>query len=99
MSTRNEKGFDIEIRDFRPDVTAVVEVKKQNRNSRLSVTEVQRVLGAAVAARARCAIMVTAGGFTASAKFFAEDSPIRVELLTIDELVDLTREGLTSRCT
>jgi nucleoside 2-deoxyribosyltransferase len=99
LSARNNKGFDIEINDFLPNTTAVIEVKKQNRNSRLSVTEVQRVLGAAVAARAHCAMMVTAGGFTASAKFFAEESPIHVELLTIDELVDLTRDGLIERYT
>lgn len=99
MSARNDRGFDVEIRDFRPDVTAVVEVKKRNRNSRLSVSEVQRVVGAAVTARAQCAIIVTSGGFTASARFFAEESPIRVTLLTIDELADMTRDGLTRRCT
>lgn len=99
MPARNDRGFDIEICDFRPEVAAVVEVKKQNRNSRLSVSEVQRVIGVAVTARAQCAIIVTSGGFTASARFCADESPIRVTLLTIDELADMTRDGLTSRCT
>jgi nucleoside 2-deoxyribosyltransferase len=99
LSTRNDRGFDVEIHDFFPNEAAVVQVKKQNRNSRLSVSEVQRVVGSAVTARAARAIIVTSGGFTASARFFADESPIRVVLLTIDELADLTREGLTSRCT
>ncbi len=99
LSTRNDRGFDVEIRDFLPNEVAVVQVKKQNRNSRLSVSEVQRVVGSAVTARARLAIIVTSGGFTASAKFFADESPIRVVLLTIDELANLTREGLIRRCT
>ncbi len=98
MPARNVRGFDIELREILPKVTAVVEVKKQNRNSRLSVSEVQRVVGAAVTARAQCAIIVTSGRFTASARFCADDSPIRVVLLTIDELADLTRGGLTERC-
>jgi nucleoside 2-deoxyribosyltransferase len=98
LSTRNDRGFDVEIRDFLPNEVVVVQVKKQNRNSRLSVSEVQRVVGSAVTARAARAIIVTSGGFTASAKFFADEAPIRVVLLTIDELADLTREGLTSRC-
>ena len=99
LASRNDRGFDVEVPDFAPNVTAVVEVKKQNRNSRLSVTEVQRIVGAAVLARAQHAILITSGGFTASARFFAGESPIRVTLLTIDELFELTRDGLTKRCT
>jgi hypothetical protein len=94
----NDRGIDVEIRDFLPNQTAVVQVKKLNRNSRLSVSEVQRVVDSAVSVRAGRAIIVTSGGFTASAKYFAEESPIRVVLLTIDELADLTRDGLTRRC-
>jgi HJR/Mrr/RecB family endonuclease len=99
LASRNDRGFDVEVHEFLPNVTAVVEVKKQNRNSRLSVTEVQRIVGAAVLARAQHAILITSGGFTASARFFAGESPIRVTLLTIDELFELTRDGLTNRCT
>lgn len=99
LASRNDRGFDVEVHDFLPNVTAVVEVKKQNRNSRLSVTEVQRIVGAAVLARAQHAILITSGGFTASARFFAVESPIRVTLLTIDELFELSREDLIRRCT
>jgi Restriction endonuclease len=96
MSSRNDRGFDIEILDLSRGGAAVVETKKQNRNSRLSVTEVQRLVGAAVVARAQCAIVITCGGFTNSARYFANQSPIPVILLTIDELVDLTPEALTA---
>ena len=98
VSSRSDKGFDVEIRDFLPSTTAVVKVKKHNRNSRLSVSKVQRVVDAAVTARAQRAIIVTSGEFTSSARYFAHESPIEVTLLTIDDLVDLTREGLTKRC-
>lgn len=98
MAMRNELGFDIAILDLHPHSIAIVEVKKQNRNSRISVTEIQRVLGAAVGAHANSVVVVTAGGFTSSARFFAEGAPIRVELLTIDDLLNITRGELTSRC-
>jgi HJR/Mrr/RecB family endonuclease len=97
LPERNEKGFDVELNEFLPNTRAVVEVKKQNRNGRLSVTEVQRIVGAAVLARATQAMMITSGGFTATAKYFAANSPIQVNLLTIDQLLELSRDDLTKR--
>lgn len=97
LPSRNDRGFDVEILDFVPGKTAVVQVKKQNRNSRLSVSEIQRVVGSALVARADLAIIVTSGGFTMSAKYFAKESPIRVLLISIDELVDLNRNELVHR--
>jgi HJR/Mrr/RecB family endonuclease len=96
LAEPNEEGFDVQLNEFLPNTRAVVEVKKQNRNSRLSVTEIQRIVGAAVLARATHAIMITSGGFTASAKYFAAESPVQVNLLTIDQLVKLSREDLVN---
>ncbi|MDB5347277.1 MAG: endonuclease [Schlesneria sp.] len=89
LPVRNDKGFDITIEY--ENCLYVVDAKKLNRNSRLSVVEIQRLLGAATFAEARGAILVTSGGFTATAKYFAHDAPITIVLLTIDELVGMNR--------
>lgn len=99
LAARNEQGFDILLTDIRSDAQIVVEVKKHNRNSRVSVSDVQRIVGAAVVASAHAAMIVTSGGFTSSAHYFSETSPLPILLIPLDELLTLSRESITTRCT
>jgi len=99
LGARNEQGFDIFLTDNSSELRVVVEVKKQNRNSRVSVSDVQRIVGAAVVASAPAAIIVTSGGFTSSAHYFSDTSPLPVLLIPLEELVTLSKESITIRCT
>lgn len=99
LAARNEQGFDIFLTDNESGVRIVVEVKKHNRNSRVSVSDVQRIVGAAVVASAPAAMIVTSGGFTSSARYFSETSPLPILLIPLEELLSLSKESITMRCT
>lgn len=99
LPERNDHGFDIFLREYDTGLRIVVEVKKHNRNSRVSVSDVQRIVGAAVVASASAAMIITTGGFTSSAHYFSENSPLPVLLLSLDELVAMSKESITSACT
>lgn len=99
LGARNEQGFDIFLTDNSSELRIVVEVKKQNRNSRVSVSDVQRIVGAAVVASAPAAIIVTSGGFTSSAHYFSDTSPLPVLLIPLEELLTLSKESIIIRCT
>jgi len=99
LGVRNEQGFDILLTQNSSELRIVVEVKKQNRNSRVSVSDVQRIVGAAVVASAPAAIIVTSGGFTSSAHYFSDNSPLPVLLIPLEELVTLSKESITISCT
>ena len=75
----------------------IAEVKKYNQNSRVSINEVQRLLGVAVAAGAQCAMIVTSGRFTSTAHYFADSSPVKIVLFALEELIASTRESVTKR--
>ena len=96
LTARNDLGIDIKITGLPGDNSAVVEVKKLNRSSKVSVNEVQRVVGVAAHANVLCALIITSGGYTSSARFFAEHAPMRIALLTIDELLDSSHDELNA---
>lgn len=98
LPSRNEQGFDIHLVDQNTNVRIAVEIKKHNRNSRVSVSDVQRIVGAAVVADT-AAMIVTSGGFTSSAHYFSETSPLPVLLLTLEDLLSASRESITNACT
>jgi HJR/Mrr/RecB family endonuclease len=99
LAPRNEVGIDISIVEFLPNVKAIVEVKKLSRAGRVGLSDVQRVIGAAFYAKAQRALMITAGDFTSSARFCAQESPIKMSLITIDELVEMSREDIVNHVT
>lgn len=90
-------GFDIVLNGVFGHRMVVVETRRYTPQARLGVNEVQRLVGAAVVARATCAILVTTGSFTRSAIDFASQAPINVELYTIEELLSVAPESITHR--
>jgi hypothetical protein len=83
----NAFGYDFSFSYHDSDKRIIVEVKKHNWNSRVSVSEVQRLVGAAVVAGAQAAIIVTSGEFTSSAQHLSETSPVPVLLLNLQSLL------------
>ncbi|WP_417851264.1 restriction endonuclease [Thalassoglobus sp.] len=94
----NDAGIDIRLKIPGADAVAV-EVKKFTSQGRLGIGEVQRLVGACFVAGARCAILLTTGGFTRSAFEFAENAPMSLHLITLDEFLSETRDSITKRCT
>ncbi len=88
--SHSELGFDMIL----PEIGAGVEVKKYGKNSRISVSDVQKLVGAAVIASVPSAIIITTGSFTSSARFFSSESPIPILLLSIEELIGMSKEDL-----
>ncbi len=97
LPPRNDVGYDILLNDVGGIGNVVVEVKKHNRNSRTSVSEVQRIIGASVIEQAAAAILITSGGFTNSAVYFAENAPVPLLLFTIEELINESKESITNQ--
>lgn len=97
LPSRNEQGFDIHLYDENTSVSIAVEIKKHNRNSRVSVSDVQRIVGASVVANT-AAMIVTSGGFTSSAHYFSETSPLPVLLLTLEDLLTASKKSITDAC-
>lgn len=100
--TRNdsnqELGFDFFTRDLPGHSITILEIKKVNWNSRVSINEVQRILGVSVAINASNAIIINSGHFTSSARHFAEAAPVKIVLLTLPELLDLSHMDIVARC-
>lgn len=97
LPPRNDVGYDIMLNDVGGIGNIVIEVKKHNRNSRTSVSEVQRIIGATVIENASGAILITSGGFTNSAVYFAENAPVPLLLYTIEQLVNESKDSITNQ--
>lgn len=83
-------GFDILLKDRNTSRSTIVEVKKYARNSKLGVASVHQLLGSLMLTDAASAILVTTGGFSASAISMAQKSSRRIRLLSLEELVSMS---------
>lgn len=88
-------GYDILLKDKNTSRSTIVEVKKYARNSKLGVSSVHQLLGSMMLTDAASAILVTTGGFSASALSMAQKSPRSIKLLTLEELMSISREQLS----
>ena len=95
MPPGNDQGFDILLTDGESNSRIVVVLKKYNRNSRVSVSDVHRIVGSAVIADATSAMIVSTGSFTSSAHHFSQSSPLPVKLIELDELLTLDKRRIT----
>ncbi len=79
----SEYGCDFILKDWKGFPKTIVEVKKYNRNSKVSVSSIQQVIGAMNIYDADHAIIITTSEFTASAKEFASSMQKKIELWDI----------------
>lgn len=93
----NDYGYDIRFEIVGAPV--FVAIKKHSRNSRLAVSEIQKLIGAAVVGNAKGAMYITSGSFTNSAMYFAENSPIPIALFTLDMLIESDEQSIKDACT
>ncbi len=98
MPMAHDGGYDILVRDPHARLHILVEVKKYTQNSKVGVAVVRQLLGATMVQRASGAILVTSSDFSASARSFAERSPVPILLMTLAELAASTRESITAAC-
>jgi HJR/Mrr/RecB family endonuclease len=89
---RGEYGYDFAATD-RWNQRLLVEVKKRNPNSKISISVVQQLLGAAHAYGDGPALLISTADFTESARRFAGAQGGRVQLWTIEELSRFSQGG------
>lgn len=87
-NSSTDYGYDFILRDWKGFHKTIVEVKKYNRNSKVSVSTIQQVVGAMNIYEADHAIIITTSEFTASAKEFANSMRKKIELWDINYLTE-----------
>lgn len=85
-NTSTDYGYDFILKDWNGFTKTIVEVKKYNRNSKVSVNTIQQVIGAMNIYEADHAVIITTSEFTASAKEFARSMTKQIELWDINYL-------------
>jgi hypothetical protein len=85
----SEYGFDLKLTTPDGRQAMIVELKKYNPNSKVSISAVQQLLGALHAYDARKAVLICTSDFTPSARAFAENYHDELVLWTTDELEKL----------
>lgn len=84
--TSIDYGYDFILNNWKGFAKTIVEVKKYNRNSKVSVNTIQQVVGAMNIYEADHAVIITTSEFTASAKEFASSMTKKIELWDINYL-------------
>ena len=91
----HESGFDMRLRDFARR-SMLVEVKKLNPNSKVSISSVQQLLGAAHAYEDSAALLICTSDFTNSAREFALRQSSKITLWSLFELKRFAENRITS---
>ncbi len=87
-NTHTDYGYDFILRNWNGFEKTIVEVKKYNRNSKVSVNTIQQVVGAMNIYEADHGIIITTSDFTSSAKEFASSMTRKIELWDINYLTE-----------
>ena len=89
--TSNDYGFDLMIEDFEGHRKTIIEIKKYNRNSKVSINTIHQVFGTMNICEADYAIVITTSDFTSSAKNFATSISDKIELWNYKTLIERIR--------
>jgi hypothetical protein len=85
-SDRSPASFDFAVEGLEGAKRVVVEVKKYNSSGKISVGQVQQLLGAVVAERADFGVMISPSEYTRTAVDFVSRCKPKVELWNMEEL-------------
>ncbi len=84
---KTDYGYDLIINNFKGHKKVLVEIKKYQSTSKVSISPIQQLFGAMSAYNGDAGLIITTGRFTASAKNFAGKLHPSIYLMTIDELI------------
>ncbi len=73
-------GYDLILRNYTGHKKTLVEIKKYNTNSKVSINVIQQLVGAMSLYEADHGILLTTSAFTLSARDFANSLPYKIEL-------------------
>ncbi len=93
----NDYGYDFLITNYGNYGKTLVEIKKYNRNIKISVGQIQKFLGAIYFNKAESGIFITTSGFTRSAIDFAERATPKMELWDIDYLINKIKSNIIKK--
>lgn len=79
-SSSRDFGYDIALNNYKGHGKTLVEIKKYNPNSKVSINVVQQLFGAMSLYKANYGILLTTSTFTLSARDFANSLPSKIEL-------------------
>lgn len=82
----SDYGFDLMLFNWNGFSKSIVEIKKYNRNSKVSVSAIQQVVGAMNIYEAEHAIIITTSEFTSSAKGYASGIGKKIDLWDLEYL-------------
>lgn len=83
-----DSGFDIHLRSYAGFDNTFVECRKYNVNSKVSVGHVQQLLGVVTGYKADHGIIVTTSDYTRSAIDFAQRCAPKIDLWTMDNVLE-----------
>lgn len=87
-NSSKDYGYDFILSNWEGFTKTVVEVKKYNKNSKVSVNTIQQIIGAMNMYEADHGIIITTSEFTASAREFASSMKRKIELWDINYLTE-----------
>ncbi|MGL1892178.1 MAG: restriction endonuclease [Spirochaetaceae bacterium] len=82
-------GYDFLLHNYKSYYKTLVEVKKYSINNKVSISQLQKFLGALYSNNADCGLFVSYSGFTRTAIDFAEKVKPSIELIDMEKLVSM----------
>lgn len=79
-TSAKDYGYDMILNNYKKHQRTLVEIKKYNPNSKVSINVVQQLIGAMSLYNADYGILLTTSTFTLSARDFAQSLPYKIEL-------------------
>ncbi|MFZ1528253.1 MAG: restriction endonuclease [Ferruginibacter sp.] len=86
IESKKDCGYDLELEEYKGHKKTIVEIKKLNSNSKVSINIILTLANAMELHKAECGILITTSSFTMSARDFAKSLPHKIELWDIKYL-------------
>ena len=83
----HDRGYDILLKNYKNYTKTLVEIKKFNINSKVSISYIQKLIDLLYVYKADCGIIVTTSSYSQAAIQFAENSGCKIELWTLDDVI------------
>lgn len=86
IASKKDSGYDLELEEYKGHKKTIVEIKKLNSNSKVSINIILTLANAMELHNAECGILITTSTFTNSARDFAKSLHKKIELWDLSYL-------------
>ncbi|TGM74272.1 restriction endonuclease [Leptospira mtsangambouensis] len=98
FNSLNDNRFDFKLENYEKYDNAIVEIKKYNYQSKISISQIEQFYGVVMANNAQFGIYITSSQYTASALNFAEKLREKVKLYTLATFYEEYKDKLKKYC-